>query len=683
MVRARPHEPTPPPRFAHSNQLGGAEPIAPLSPIHPVSTFADMRPLLLVVLFASSPLFGNDILPEEIPPGIPKSEMMSEWLKAKAFESLDRREAAFEALETNEDLERWQAERREFFLRQIGELPERTPLNPKVTGAMEFDGYRIEKLYFESQPGLHVTGTLYLPDGDGPFPGVIHPTGHSASAKKRDLYQQASIVIARGGCAVLCYDPIGQGERRQVLSADGEPFPTTLEHMLINQGAHLLGSGTARTMIWDGMRAIDYLQSRPDIDGEKIGCTGISGGGTNTSYLMALDDRVVAAAPGCYLTGFRSLLSTIGPQDAEQNIHGQIAFGMDHADYVLMRLPKPTLIMAATGDYFDIGGAWRLFREGKRFATRQGFPERVSLVEPATDHGFPPEMRLGAAHWMRRWLVGDDEPVGGDGEPEFLEEEELNSTPTGSVLDLDGARTIFEINADRSVTFAEERNGELDLEKVRERIGARTYMELPDPVVRSVGEDAYVLESDRGIYLPVRLIDGEGAHTIVLGEAEALTTGPVLKADLRGLGETSKVTNPKDAKRMVGHDWADTTMASLLGKSYVGMRVEDIWQIVRAWRQESGDATLTPDLVATGEAAIPALHAAALEPELFGKVRLSGMIDSWTEVVETPLARHQQANLVFGALRDYDLPMLRKVLGDKLTTDNFVAVDFDPTIDSN
>ena len=83
---------------------------------------------------------------------------------------------------------------------------------------------------------------------------------------------------------------------------------------------------------------------------DKIGCTGISGGGTNTSYLMALDDRITAAAPGCYLTGFRSLFNTIGPQDAEQNIHGQLAFGMDHADYVLMRLPKPTLIMAATQD---------------------------------------------------------------------------------------------------------------------------------------------------------------------------------------------------------------------------------------------------------------------------------------------------------------------------------------------
>ncbi len=655
------------------------ESIAPLRVANEISKLIGMKPLLFVILLASVPVLGDDILPEEIPPGIPRSEMMAEWLRAQAFEALDRREAAFEKLESGADLQRWQTERREFFLRQIGGLPERTPLNPKVTGTMEFDGYRIEKLYFESQPGLHVTGTLYLPDGTGPFPGVIHPTGHSASAKKRDLYQQASIVIAKGGCAVLCYDPIGQGERRQVLSSNGEPFPTTLEHMLINQGAHLLGGGTARTMIWDGMRAIDYLQSRPEIDGEKIGCTGISGGGTNTSYLMALDERIGAAAPGCYLTGFRSLLSTIGPQDAEQNIHGQIAFGMDHADYVLMRLPKPTLIMAATNDYFDIGGAWRLFREGKRFATRQGFPERVSLVEPATDHGFPPEMRLGAANWMRRWLLGKDDPVSGSGgDPKFLDEDELNSTPTGSVLHLDDARTIFEIQAEWCADLADERSGELDKEKVRELIGARSLSDLPDPVVRGVGENAFVLEPEPGIFLPVRLWEGESGHTILLGDTEEVPAGQVLKVDLRGLGETSKITNPKDAKRMVGHDWADTTIASLLGKCYVGMRAEDIWQIVRAWRRESGDDTLSPDLIATGEAAIPALHAAVLEPELFGAVRLSGMIDSWTEVVENPLALNQQANLVFGALREYDLPILRGALGEKLTVEKFVGVDFDP-----
>ena len=363
--------------------------------------------------------------PTKLEPGVPKTEMMATWLMKRALAALDRRDAAFEKL-TYEELATWQQHRRAFFLNQLGGFPDRSPLNPKITGQLTIDDYRIEKLYFESQPDLHVTATLYLPQGEGPFAAVLHPTGHSASAKNRTLYQQASIVIVKGGCAVLCYDPIGQGERCQLFNSDGKPYASTHQHTLINQASHLLGSNIARTMIWDGMRAIDYLQSRSDILADKIGCMGISGGGTNTSYLMALDDRITAAAPGCYLTGFRSLLTTIGPQDAEQNIHGQIAFGMDHADYVLMRLPKPTLIMAATHDYFDIKGAWDLFRAGKRFATRQGFPERVDLLESNTEHGFPKEMRVGAANWMRRWLLDLDRPIS-EGELKTLPEDELNA----------------------------------------------------------------------------------------------------------------------------------------------------------------------------------------------------------------------------------------------------------------
>ena len=636
-----------------------------------------------------------DVLPDELAPGVPKTEMMAVWLKTQAMVALDRRDAAFEKL-TNEELTNWQKERHAFFVRQLGGFPKRTPLNAKVTGRLTVDGYRIEKLYFESQPGLHVTATLYMPQGKGPFPVVLHPTGHSASAKNRELYQQASIVIVKGGCAVFCYDPIGQGERKQLFDKDGKPYDSTVQHTLINQTSHLLGSNVAQTMIWDGMRAIDYLQSRPDIIADRIGCTGISGGGTNTSYLMALDDRITAAAPGCYLTGFRSLFNTIGPQDAEQNIHDQLTFGMDHADYVLMRLPKPTLIMAATKDYFDINGAWQLFRQGKRFATRQGFPERVNLVESNTTHGFPTEMRVAAANWMRRWLLDLDTPIV-EGELNPLPEEKLNSTPNGRVLDLEGARTIFELNSDWNRTFAGRRDENAQSEhrarllaKVRELIGARKLADLPTPTMAKVS-NGYIIKPEIGIQLPAELVGDTNSKSFTIflhgaGKREAIESGEVkrlaqqsktqvLAVDLRGLGETKKMGRNKTFDEMFGPDWKDTAAASLLGKSYVGMRTEDIWQLIRAWRQETGNQNLKPHLIATGEAAIPALHAAALEPDLFGDVRISGSIDSWTEVVESPIVRNQQSNLVFGSLREYDLPMLRTLLGEQLTFHGTVNPD--------
>lgn len=636
-----------------------------------------------------------DVLPEDLAPNIPKTEMMAVWLKKQVMAAIDRRDAAFEKL-TDEELVIWQKDRRAFFVRQLGGFPKRTPLNAKVTERMAVDDHRIEKLYFESQPGLHVTATLYLPKGDGPFPAVLHPTGHSPSAKNRQLYQQACIVIVKGGCAVLCYDPIGQGERKQLFDKAGKPYASTVQHTLINQASHLLGSNVAQTMIWDGMRAIDYLQSRPDILAGKIGCTGISGGGTNTSYLMALDDRITAAAPGCYLTGFRSLFNTIGPQDAEQNIHGQLAYGMDHADYVLMRLPKPTLIMAATQDYFDINGAWHLFRQGKRFATRQGLPERVDLVESNSGHGFPTEMRVAAANWMRRWLLDLDTPIV-EGELKPLPEKRLNATPTGSVLDLKDARTIFDLNADWNKSFEARRaenatfkNRDRLRAKVRELIGARKLADLPAPTILNV-TNGHIIKPEAGIQIPAKLLGdakqesftiflhGAGMRKVIdSGEVKQLVQQlktQVLVADLRGMGETRKEPQLRVFDDMFGTDWKDTFAASLLGKTYVGMRAEDIWQLVRALRQKTGNRNLKPHLVAVGEAAVPALHAAALEPSLFGDVRISGSINSWTDVVESPIAQNQQSNLVFGALREYDLPMLRTLLGKQLTFQDTVNPD--------
>ena len=175
-----------------------------------------------------------------------------------------------------------------------------------------------------------------------------------------------------------------------------------------------------------------------------------------TSYLMALDDRIQAAAPGCYLTTFRRLLETIGPQDAEQTIFGQIKFGMDHPDYTLMRAPKPTLIMTATDDFFDITGAWHNFRQAKRIYDRLSFPERVDIIETAGKHGFPPTMRIAAARWMRRWLLGIDDAIT---EPDFpvAKDEDVWCTPRGEVMLLDGARSVYDLNMELEARLAQDR----------------------------------------------------------------------------------------------------------------------------------------------------------------------------------------------------------------------------------
>ena len=216
-------------------------------------------------------------------------------LKRQFHEHVDQRLLAYNAVKSRADCEKWQRERRAFFIRQIGGLPERTRLNAKTVGELRGDGYRVEKVLFESRPGHHVTANLYLPATKGPYPGVLIPCGHSHTGKAAGGYQRMSILLARHGMAALCYDPIGQGERYQSLDFEHDhetfasvpyrletPHPRvrflcTTEHTLLGVGCILLGTNTAQYRIWDGMRAIDYLQSRDDILDNKIGCAGNSG----------------------------------------------------------------------------------------------------------------------------------------------------------------------------------------------------------------------------------------------------------------------------------------------------------------------------------------------------------------------------------------------------------------------
>jgi len=412
--------------------------------------------LLLCLVSAEPKSPPITVLPAKLDALAP-SEMMRAYWNRLSLAALDRSDAEYEKLKTPEQLLAHQQRMRQFFLAQLGSLPQRTPLCPQVTGRIERDGYAIEKVVFQSQPRHYVTGLVYLPKVGGRVPGVLVPCGHSTNGKGADTYQRACILLARCGMVALCYDPIEQGERAQLLDAQGKPVsPSVGGHSLLGVGSALLGRNTATYRIYDGMRAIDYLQSRPEVDPKRIGCTGNSGGGTLTAYLMALDDRIQAAAPSCYLTSFRRLLETAGPQDAEQNIAGKVAFGMDHSDYLLMRSPRPTLMCCATHDFFDITGAWATFRKAKRFYARQGYAERVDLVEADEQHGFTPPLRQAAVRWMRRWLLGIDEPVW-DSNPPVLKDPEIQCTPDGQVMRLPGARSTYDLNADLADQLARER----------------------------------------------------------------------------------------------------------------------------------------------------------------------------------------------------------------------------------
>ena len=267
-----------------------------------------------------------------------------------------------------------QREVRAKILALIGGLPEKTPLNARSLGTTQADGFRIEKILFDSQPNFPVTALLYLPDPkpgapQQKLPAIVVAPGHGATGKASD-YGFAS-TFARNGFAVLSYDPIGQGERLQYPDPahPGQSLATrpTGEHGEAGLQPTLLGDAVARYFAWDGIRAVDYLISRPEIDPDRIGAFGCSGGGAMTALLGALDPRIKAIGTACYITSFDTLLPAIGPQDAEQSIPNFIASGLDFPDWVELAAPRPYAIIATTADMFPFAGAQKTEAEARRF----------------------------------------------------------------------------------------------------------------------------------------------------------------------------------------------------------------------------------------------------------------------------------------------------------------------------
>jgi cephalosporin-C deacetylase-like acetyl esterase len=619
---------------------------------------------------------------------------LPDYLLAECGKCLEARRKAVAAIEKPEQvLERQKAVRAEW-MAAVALPKDRTPLNPRTVATLDREGYRIEKVIYESRPGHHVTANLYLPkDAAPPLPGVLIPCGHDQNAKAAPAYQSVAIDLAMHGFAVLCYDPIGQGERIQTpLDEKGKPVVWgTQEHTLADIGARLVGWCAATYRIWDGIRSLDYLASRPEVDPNRLGCTGNSGGGTMTAYLMTTDERILAAAPSCYITSLERLFATIGPQDGEQNIPAQVARGIDHADYLEVRAPKPTLVLTGTKDFFDITGSWDSFREAKRLYGILGFGERVDLFEYPDTHGYSKPRREAALRFMRRWLQGIDEPAT---EPPLKvnSDAELRVTRTGQVIsDFDKEVTVWDLNLREAETLARDReqfwrNNSLTENRmaVIDLAGIRPIAEPQAAAAGTVRRDGYrieklVLQRPEEVPVPALLFlpdGGEGKLPAVLyvdsrgKAADAAPGGPiqeivksgraVLAIDARGWGETA----PAVPAKYWSKEFPVCYLALDLGRPLLGQRVEDTLAALKYLASLPQIDASKLGIIGVEAGGPVALHAATLDERL-GEVTLVRSIESWMEVVATPLAKNQLASVVPGALARYDLPDLVRALGPR------------------
>lgn len=326
-----------------------------------------------------------------------------------------RRRVRFGTVATKADVEALQQALRAAFLRLLDGLPAPAGVpSVRPTGTIEADDYVIDKLAYESLPGYFVPALLYRPKKvSSGAPGVLSPCGHSTNGKAAATYQTLHINLAKRGYVVLTYDPVGQGERSQFWDAERHRSRFNLtcgEHAVLGNPLYLLGTSLARYRIWDGMRGLDYLAWRPEVDPARLGCVGNSGGGTLTAYIAALDPRVKAAAICCYITTLPRRMANRTqedpPSDPEQDIFGFVSEGIDHAGLLALRAPRPTLIGSARLDFFPIEGARESFEEARRLYAAAGAADRITMAEAPGRHGLSAPLRTAVYSFFDRWLAG-------------------------------------------------------------------------------------------------------------------------------------------------------------------------------------------------------------------------------------------------------------------------------------
>jgi hypothetical protein len=629
-----------------------------------------------------------------LPPIAAEGPTITPYLKYQtemAWHQDDERRKKWEAIRTEEDLLRLQQELRAHFLNMLGGLPaDKTPLNPHITGRIKMDGFQIEKLIFESLPGVYVSALVYVPeDGNKTHPAVLVPSGHSANGKV--YYQALCQRLVQRGYVVINWDAIGQGERSQFWDAKNNKSRYNLicaEHAVLGNLAYLAGTNLARWEIWDGIRALDYLLTRPDVDPDRINITGTSGGGFQTAHIAALDPRIKVAAPSCYISALPmrvyNRIFKDPDSDPEQDLYGMISNGVDHPGLLLMMYPRPVFVAAAVLDFFPIEGTHQTVREVSDLYERFGHGDRIATREGYHGHQYSPENQEAAMNFLdhfngmpaRRALP----PV------KELDEAALRCTRIGQVmLDYENARSVMDLVRD----YYEQRKTRPPI-YLKQLYYSRLYPGIkswrlaeyrgavpgPNEILwelvgssqsgssgSEVKIDRYVLHHSRFLNLPLLHIHKNTApHPALLwlGEDGKVTAQQwpdvtryldagydIISIDPRGLGETRmpyKAASPDDpalAQMDFDHAYvspisgvlADYVYNSLLsGRPYFLQMIEDVEIATRFVRERINPQT---ELTITGEGTAYTLASAV--SEALPNIKLISQPDSrilkWSDLV--------------------------------------------------
>ena len=450
---------------------------------------------------------------------------MQEYLVDKVRSAHAQSVAAKLQLSDRAAAEAYVVQVRQKILQSLGPFPERTPLNARITGVLQRDKYRIEKVIFESRPNFPVTANLYLPNvSDGmQVAGVVGTCGHSTNGKAAEAYQSFAQGLARLGYACLIFDPIGQGERLQYPDENhnSKIGVGVREHIQCGNQQLLVGEYLSMWRAWDGIRALDYLMSRPEVDLNYFGVTGNSGGGTMTTWLCGVEQRWTMAAPACFVTTFLHNAENELPADTEQCPPRVLSLGLEHEDFLAAFAPKPIVILAKERDFFDVRGSQEAYDRLKHLYTLLGKPENIHVHIGPSDHGYSIENREAMYGWFHQATRSERE----QSEPQIVLESDADlwCTKTGQVHELQ-PRTVFDFTRDKALQLGAARP-KLRGEALQAAI--RHVLKLPDEpdeaphyrILRDFGNrgfprryaTTYAIETEPGI-MAISYMLGEQRH---------------------------------------------------------------------------------------------------------------------------------------------------------------------------
>lgn len=575
------------------------------------------------------------------------------------------------------------------FRKIMGPLPERTDLKLRKTGTVDRAAYSIEKLVYESRPGLVVTANLYVPKtGRAPYPGVLFQMGHATDGKASGLYQSCCQGLAQLGYVVLAFDPMGQGERiayPKLRSATGE-------HTVPGRQMLLVGETATGMQVWDAIRSLDVLAADPRVDPKRLGTTGQSGGGTLTMFLAAADERLAAAAVSSGNTENFATVPFLSPgstDDAEQDFIGAGPLGFDRWDTLWAFAPKPLQVAVSARDFFGTySPSYEQSRKeewpklSKAYADL-GVPGALQFFDTPLPHALSYSMRVAIYNWFERHLQGSARKI--EEEPPTAPEKEqtLWCGATGNTARDFGSKTPWELTKARADAIrTPERVPDLrrvlsmDAPPAAPKLvvcGTTRYRgcEIHAVEVNSAGPvwcPAWLFVPKRAWSRMVIVLEPNGRngrwHEGELYDQVASAGVAVCAMDVRGVGDLEAQYSPGSPGYRRGHQneeeygWAGL----MLGRPMVGQRVTDIVAMARALAGAYPQAKI--GIAAREKMTAPALCAAAVESRI-GSVYLCRGLRSWRSLVDSEAYTETFANFVPGVLAETDLPEIERSLAPR------------------